>query len=62
MEVDTGATKTVMSVNTWQSLGKPKLNSCNLILNTYSGEILKGMATIDVQFKDSFPTCSCFSR
>ena len=28
MEVDTGATKTVMSVNTWRSLGKPKLNSC----------------------------------
>ena len=52
MEVDTGATKTVMSVNTWRSLGKPKLNSCDLILKTYSGEILKvkGMATIDVQF------------
>ena len=38
MEVDTGATKTVMSVNTWRSLGKPKLNSCDLILKTYSGE------------------------
>ena len=52
MEVDIGATKTVMSVNTWRSLGKPKLNSCDLILKTYSGEILKvkGMATIDVQF------------
>ena len=41
MEVDTGATKTVMSENTWQSLGQPKLNKCDLILKTYSGEILK---------------------
>ena len=52
MEVATGATKTVMSEHTWQSLGKPKLNSCDLILKTYSGEILKvkGIATVEVSF------------
>ena len=52
MEVDTGDTKTVMSKYTWQSLGKPKLNSCDLILNTYSGETLKvkGIATVEVSF------------
>ena len=52
MEVDTGATKTVMSEHTWQSLGKPKLNSCDLILKTYSGETLKvkGIATVEVSF------------
>ena len=50
MEVDTGATKTVMSEHTWRSLGKPKLNSCDFILKTYSGEILKvkGIATVKV--------------
>ena len=52
MEVDTGATKTVMSENTWRSLGQPRLNKCDLILKTYSGEILKvkGMATVKVNF------------
>ena len=52
MEVDTGATKTVMSEHTWRSLGKPKLNSCDLILKTYSGEILKvkGIVTVEVSF------------
>ena len=38
---DTGAIKTVMSENTRRSLGQPKLNKCDLILKTYSGEILK---------------------
>ena len=48
MEVDTGATKTVMSEHTWRSLGQPK---CDLILKTYSGETLKvkGMATVEVK-------------
>ena len=52
MEVDTGATKTVMLEHTWRSLGKPKLNNCDLILKTYSGEILivKGIATVEVSF------------
>ena len=52
MKVDTGATKTVMSEHTWRSLGQPKLNKCDLILNTYSGETLKvkGMATVEVKF------------
>ena len=52
MEVDTGATKTVMSEHTWKSLGKPKLNSCDLILKTYSGKTLKvkGIATVEVSF------------
>ena len=50
MEVDTGATKSVMSENTWQSLGKLKLSSCDLILKSYSGETLKikGIATVEV--------------
>ena len=52
MEVDTGATKSVMSEHTWRSLGQPKLNKCDLILKTYSGESLKvkGMVTVEVQF------------
>ena len=52
MEADTGDTKTVMSKHTWQSLGKPKLNRSDLILNTYSGETLKvkGIATVEVSF------------
>ena len=52
MEVDTGATKSVMSEHTWRSLGQPKLNKCDLILKTYTGESLtvKGMVTVEVQF------------
>ena len=41
MEVDSGATKSVMSEHTWQSVGQPKLIKCDLILKTYSGESLK---------------------
>ena len=57
MEVDTGATTTVMPEHTLPSLGKPKLNSCDLILKTYNGETLKvkGIAKVEVSFN---PTLS----
>ena len=52
MEVDTGTTRTVISANTWRSLGSPRLNSCDLInLKTYSGENLKVMGTTTVEVK-----------
>ena len=52
MEVNTEATKSVMLEHTWQSLGQPKLNKCDLILKTYSGKSLKikGMITVEVKF------------
>ena len=50
MEVDTGASRTIMSKATYQSLFAPRsLKASNVILKTYSGEVIKVLGSMDVE-------------
>ena len=54
MEVDTGASVTLISAHVWeQSLNKVSLEDTNIVLKTYTGEILKikGQAMVMVKYQ-----------
>ena len=57
MEVDTGASVSLISERTWRNLwknGTPKLNPAKVILRSYSGESIKVLEEMDitVQYQD----------
>jgi hypothetical protein len=57
MEVDTGASVSLISERTWRNLwknGTPKLNPAKVILRSYSGESIKvlGEMEVTVQYQD----------
>ena len=54
MEVDTGASVSLISERTWQDLCTPKLNPAKVILRSYSGESVKvlGEMELTVQYQD----------
>ena len=54
MEVDTGASVTILNEKTHTYLGKPSLTSCNQKLRTYTGEQIQvlGKVLVGVNYKD----------
>ena len=50
MEIDTGASMTVMNVDSFKALGQNTSNikPCKLLLKTFTGEIVKPMGKVDV--------------
>ncbi len=62
MELDTGATRTLMSEQTFKALWKeaPKLQKSSVKLRTYSGEPLKvlGSIPIAVNYREQQTECS----
>jgi len=50
MEIDTGASMTVMNVDSFKALGQDTSNikPCKLLLKTFTGEIVKPMGKVDV--------------
>ena len=55
MELDTGASVSIISQQVWEeTFGKPKLMKCSTLLRTYSGEQLKvlGQLKVTVKYND----------
>ena len=56
MQVDTGSDITLILVNFWQDLGKPRLKKSTLQLKQFDGTIIKTLGT----FKGMFETKNLF--
>ena len=48
MEIDTGATYSILNDVDWQKIGSPKLQSTNITLKTYDGSALRVRGQVDV--------------
>ena len=64
MQVDTGSDITLIPVNFWLDLGKPRLKKSALQLKQFDGTIIKTLGTFEVTFetKNRFEICTYYSR
>ena len=51
MQVDSGSDITLIPVNFWQDLGKPRLKKSALQLKQFDGTIIKILCTFDSMFE-----------